>query len=159
MPDTVLKGLGADQWSYSKVICYSYLWLIAGRLKGLIPHANQQPSLFSKRKEVCYMKQTQYQMDINKLQESQYKKMIWPVAFTDEYWIQLSLVIHEVNDYYWVSTYGRIYSARYGYCLIADLNQSKYPTVVLSCKDGIHSKRFKVQEIFQRVFNSQYPLY
>ena len=50
MPDTVLKGLGADQWSYSKVICYSYLWLIAGRLKGLTPHANQQPSLFSKKK-------------------------------------------------------------------------------------------------------------
>ena len=24
--------------------------LIAGRLKGLIPHANQQPSLFSKKK-------------------------------------------------------------------------------------------------------------
>ena len=49
MPDTVLKGLGADQWSYSKVICYSYLWLIAGRLSEK-SYANQQPSLFSKKK-------------------------------------------------------------------------------------------------------------
>lgn len=105
------------------------------------------------------MKQTMYQVDINKLQEAQYKKLIWPVAFYDEAWVQLSLVVPEVNDYYWISSYGRIYSARYKYCLIADMNQTRYPTVVLSCKDGSHNKRFKIQYLYQRAFNAGYPTY
>ena len=102
------------------------------------------------------MMKTHNDMPIEILQNSDYRKYTTPFVYEDEQWIQISQVYPIISDYYWASNKGRIYSSRYGHCLVADMNDlnyvSNYNHVVLRCKDEKHSERIPLKEFFHRCF-------
>ena len=70
------------------------------------------------------------------LQESYYKSLVWPLIYQDEKWIQISSFLPDVRDYYWISSYGRVYSAAVGYCIVPYKTNSGYLRISLQLKDG-----------------------
>lgn len=81
------------------------------------------------------------------LQESQYRKLVWPIIYEDENWVQISSFLPQVKDYYWVSNYGRIYSAAVGYCIIPCITNG-YQRIALQLKDSRSINPEKRKEIF-----------
>lgn len=86
------------------------------------------------------------------MRNANYRKYIAPFYYPDEKWIQVSTIYPAVNDYYWISDHGRVYSARFNAYLTTDLNQSRYNSIVLTCKNSNASMRISLQELFSRGF-------
>lgn len=80
--------------------------------------------------------------------------LISPMIYPAEVWVQVSSILPFVNDYYYISTYGRVYSAKSKCYLTTDLNQTKYKSIVFTCKDRELSKRICLQELFQKAFGN-----
>lgn len=85
------------------------------------------------------------------MRNADYRKYTTPFYYPDEKWIQVSTIIPAVNDYYWISDHGRVYSAKFNSCLMADLNNRRYSSILLTCKDSV-SIRVSLQELFKRGF-------
>ena len=94
-----------------------------------------------------------YPTDIDTLQQASKKGCINPMTFDNEVWRQLSTIVPEVKDYYWISSLGKIYSARYGFCMVADMNQPrfKYPRIILSCKDCTN-RAYLIEQLYAKAF-------
>ena len=85
------------------------------------------------------------------MRKADYRKYSTPFYYPDEQWIQVSTIYPAVNDYYWISDHGRVYSAKFNACLMADLNNGKYSSILLTCKNSV-SVRISLQVLFMRGF-------
>lgn len=70
------------------------------------------------------------------MRESQYKngKFINPTVLFDEKWIQVSTVLPDIDDRYWVSNYGRVFDTNVGLCLNPTIQKNGYLSVSLQRK-------------------------
>ena len=66
-------------------------------------------------------------------------KTKYPMIFYDERWIQISSFLPDIDDRYWVSDYGRMYSTVLSRCLIPNLNQYGYYVMHLKNKNNGYS--------------------
>lgn len=88
------------------------------------------------------------------MREAEYRKYVFPIVYEDEKFVQISSIISEVKDYYWISNLGRIYSG-YGDNFIASDLLTYHTHTKLSRKDGT-SKVYDIREIYYQAFNKHY---
>lgn len=88
------------------------------------------------------------------MRESQYSKIMNPMVFSDEKFVQISKFIPTIKDYYWISNYGRIYTSYKDCSLLQDLARG-YTHTTLSKKDGT-SQVYDIRELYYQAFNQYY---
>ena len=88
------------------------------------------------------------------MREADYRKYVSPMIYDDEKFVQLSIMIPEIKDYYWISNKGRIYSSYNDSCLATDLVRL-YTHTTLSMKNGT-SKVFDIRELYYQAFGIHY---
>ena len=82
---------------------------------------------------------TSYEMSYAKIKPSRFKN---PLIFLDEVWVQCYINIPYLRDYYWVSSYGRMYSGISG-CIINPTVEPEtgYCRITLMTNDGREVRR------------------
>jgi len=89
-----------------------------------------------------------------RMQSSNYRKFVSPMSFSDEKFIQISTLIPEIKDYYWISNHGRIYTRFSDSLLSSDLVRERTHTT-FSLKNN-SSKVFDIREIYYQAFGKYY---
>lgn len=69
--------------------------------------------------------------------------------------IQLCTVLPYIASWYYITSYGRIFSSRANKYLVRDLNQNKYKTVTLSVIDGA-PEDVEIEKLFNYVFGNDF---
>lgn len=80
------------------------------------------------------------------------RNCINPVIFLDEQFVQISIYIPEVQDYYYISTYGRIFSQITGFIYGTSITNAGYEYVTL-CTKYKCVKGFSVHRLVMLCFN------
>ena len=79
-----------------------------------------------------------YEMSYAKIKPSKFKN---PLIFINEVWVQCSINIPYLRDYYWVSSYGRIYSGALNAVINPTIESNGYCRITLMTKDNREVRR------------------
>lgn len=77
----------------------------------------------------------------DQMRESQYKKsnLINPFIFYNEAWIQISSILEDIDDRYWISNYGRVFDTNIGCCMVPFFQGNGYLAISLQRKKGYYA--------------------
>ena len=74
------------------------------------------------------------------MRNAQYRQNIYPyrypITFDDEVFVRISDFMPEIDDYFWISNYGRAYNSRTGYLVTPNINKNGYVSYWLRRRKG-----------------------